>query len=58
MDILSLFDIIMDYCKDHEDYSLLKKEIDTINVGYNIDICFEDGSVWYIYDGQLYKYEG
>lgn len=58
MDILSLFDIILDYCKTHEDYSLLKKEIDTIEFYANsIDIRFKDDSVWYVYDGQLYKYE-
>lgn len=55
MDILSLFDIILDYCKTHEDYSLLNKEIDTIDMAYNIDICFKDGSVWYVYNDQLYK---
>lgn len=56
MDILSLFDIILDYCKTHEDYSLLKKEISTIEFYANsIDICFKDDSVWYVYDGQLYK---
>lgn len=56
MDILSLFDIILDYCKNHEDYSLLKKEIDTIEFYANsIDIRFKDDSVWYVYDGQLYK---
>jgi len=57
MNILDLFNIILGYCKTNEDYSLLYKEIETIDVGYNIDIRFEDGSVWYIYDGQLYKYE-
>ena len=58
MDILSLFSIILDYCKTHNDYSLLNKEIDTINTGYNIDICFKDGSIRYVYNDQLYKYEG